>query len=207
MFKKFELLKKNKMKIILALIIIVLMCIMINKLIIIKIPYQEYEAQSLNGMFNNSIKVIKNMKDLDTLLEEKEMLSLEMSTATTQQRINDYINKKFEEEKKKIIETFKIDNDFFNKYYIILINDVSGNTASPLGFDYITYNRINKNIHLVQKDNPFATIGGCVMSYKCSFVKIEKKYMGEINWETKYMLLDSISYVLSDIIDSIIYYF
>ena len=209
-FTKFEILKNNKMKIILAIIIVVLMSFIINKLIVTKIPYQEYEAQSLNGIFNNCIKVIENMEDLDNLLENKEILSLEWSTSIAETEINatdNYVNKKIEEEKKKLIETFKIDDDFFNEYYIIFIHNLTGNTAVPLGVDYITYNRMNKEIHLVQKDIPFAAEGSSVITYKCSFIKIDKKYMGEINWKTKYDLVNSINYVFTDIIDSIIYYF
>lgn len=193
-FKKIPVLKRNTKKIIIGTIATTIGCLLIftivKSIIIIKIPYQtcsvKYSMGGISFLWEKSgkLSIIKTRNELDTIFNED--------------IINDYCYRDAEvffrkpvkdllkDEKENVIEKFDIDKDFFDKYYLIFVSEYSGNTASPIGIDYVTYNKTNSQIRLVQEDTRGTKIGGDVITYSSYFVRIEKKYFGEVSWETKY---------------------
>jgi len=188
-FKKILTLKINIKKIIIATISCLLLFMIIKSMIIVKIPYQVH----CNTLLSGKLRVIQNMNELNELfnediISEQSLIFQQLEAQGKLEESKDLLKKEKEEAKQEVIEKFGIDNNFFNKYYLVFFSDASGNTAEPMGIDYITYNKINKQVKLVQEDAIVRGIGGDVSSHCSYFVKIDKKYFGEVGWKTKYKL-------------------
>ena len=188
-FKKIPVLKHNTKKIIIGTIATTVICLLIftiiKSVIIIKIPYQTCHS---NLWTSPNLKIIQNINELDKLFNEDlindEVLEYHVNTEMV---YNKPIKDLLKDNKENVIEKFDIDNDFFDKYYLVFVSEYSGNTASPIGIDYVTYNKTNNQVRFIQEDTRGTKIGGSpIVTYSSYFVKIEKKYLGDVSWETKY---------------------
>lgn len=183
-FKK----KHNTKKIIIGTIATIASCLLIftiiKSIIIIKIPYQTCHS---NLWTSPNLKIIQNINELDKLFNEDlindEVLEYHVNTEMV---YNKPIKDLLKDNKENVIEKFDIDKDFFDKYYLVFVSEYLGNTASPMGIDYVTYNKTNNQVRFVQEDTRGTKTGSTIVTYSSYFVKIEKKYLGDVSWETKY---------------------
>ena len=182
--------KVNFKKIIIVTISSCILFISIKSIIIIKVPHQIYYETCL---WTGKLRVIQNMNEFNELFNEdiisEDLQAIQILKA--QQKLeesNDAWQELKEKSKKEIVAEFNIDDKFFDKYYLVFTSDASGNTAEPMGFAYITYNKMNKRVALIQEAPILPGIGGDVYSSCSYFIKIEKKYFGEVEWKTKYKL-------------------
>jgi len=185
MFKKIPVIKRNKRKIMISAIISCVSCLIIvlvvKSLIIVRVPYQIcglIPGREIKFLETDKLKVINNINDLENLFK----------VYNDENKYYNAENIHYSEGKEKIIKEFGINKDFFDKYYLIFINEVTGNSATPKGIDYIIYNKSKNQLKFIQETTIQQRIsaGADVMSYSSYFVKIEKKYAGEVSWKTKY---------------------
>ena len=180
-------------KIIIGIISCIVIFIIIKSIIVIKIPYDVYYNTVLSP---KKLMVINNEKEFNELFNEdiinEQVQELEILQAQGKlKEKKDLIQELKETSKQNLIEEFGIDDKFFDEYYLVFFADASGNTAVPMGIDYITYNKINKKVKFVQKDTIIRGFGVDDYSYCSYFVKIDKKYFGEVGWKTEYVLFST----------------
>lgn len=139
-----------------------------------------------DGQFgeDDTIQTIQSMEELEKIFKEAEEKWKLLYGSYANFGVENY---NWEQKKKDLIEDFEINDKFFDKYYIIFIVEYWSNTADKTGVDYITYNRLNNQINLVQQDTRISRSGGCICGYNTYFVKIDKKYDGTVEWKIKYV--------------------
>ena len=169
MFEKFSILKNNKKKIVIAVVILMIFCVLLKNFIIVKIPYKIFDVGDKYWGQEEGIEIIKDINELNMIFSTK------------------YLAEKQEDYLIELIKEFEIDDNFFDNYYLVFVVEVTGNTAQPIGIDDITYNRLSRKINFIQEDFRGNRTGLCVMTTSSYFIKIDKKYNGEIEWKIKYI--------------------
>lgn len=205
--------RKNQIlkKIAIIILIIVLLIIVIisgcyiytTKTTLVKVPYEVCGVIDYNGVNGyNWSRYFGDIRPGFKKIESSNQLNASFETIQNNfvDTIFEYGYDKLKEEReinrskeelsqkrKNLEQQFEINQDFFNKYYIIEVNESSGNSSSPMGIDYIMYDKSNDKIMFIQEDLKGNNQGATVMSYNHYFVKLPKEYIGEVEWETKYV--------------------
>ena len=214
MLEEISILKRNKKKILIIIAIIVSLVTIIateyfilKKIYIKKVPFKIYKSHEVYNWSYFSeqgfpIRKVTTKEELDNLFNEIFNKSWQHHYGYSNVEVDENILKERYKERYKeyhikteeFVKEINIDDDFFDEYYLICGLYTSRNGASHFDLDYITYNKINRKIELIEEKDyrNKVAVGPSVMGSSFAyFIKVSKEYTGQtIEWKTKYIYKD-----------------
>ncbi len=166
---------RKVLMIIIIIILIVLMAFLLyKKMTIKKVDFDSYSVMTKYFMpvGNISLQKITNENEFNELFNLIEKNHKEVYNENTRSELSELYSPV--EEKKKLINKFNIDDEFWNKYFLVVYQKNSSQNIDMIEFDK-TNNKLVliKNEPILQKQKITDGIDGYDMVH---FIKIDKKF-------------------------------